>query len=183
MTGLHHVGYWVDDLPEAMKRAARTLGIGPFLVHEHVRFDAFTLADGTEVTDEDYFDHTAAFAAWGPVVLELGVVHSVHPDLETAYGIQTGEIGHVSWVADDLEAESARLDGLGCSLIHTSSLGAVSVAWHDGGSLFPHPIEVHRAGPPILGMHGRLTALAADWDGTVLSGPMVPPPAPTSTHP
>ncbi len=71
-----------------------------------------------------------------------------------------GAVGHVSWVVDDLAAESARLEALGCALIHTSSLGAVNVAWHDGGPLFPHPIEVHRAGPPILGMAGRLAALA-----------------------
>ena len=42
--------------------------------------------------------------------------------------------------------------------IHEAVSGAVHVAWYDGGTLFPHPIELHRAGPPILGMHARLTA-------------------------
>jgi methylmalonyl-CoA/ethylmalonyl-CoA epimerase len=177
--GMHHLGYWVEDLDAAVEHATKTLGIGPFLVHRHVAFDAFTLADGTTVTDPAYFDHTAAFAAWGPVVLELGVVHTVHPDLAEAYGIRTGrpdhELSHVSWVVEDLEAESARLESLGCALIHTASSGAVNVAWHRGGPLFPHPIEVHRAGPPILGMHPRLTALAEGWDGTDALRPMQPP--------
>ena len=134
MTQLHHVGYWVDDLDAAMERASRTLDVGPFLVHPHVAFDSFTLADGTEITDPDYFDHSAAFAAWGPIVLELGVVHTVHPDLEAAYAIRTGEVGHVSWVVDDLEAESRRLGALGCELIHTEvGGGSVHVAWHRGG--------------------------------------------------
>jgi catechol 2,3-dioxygenase-like lactoylglutathione lyase family enzyme len=172
MTGLHHVGYWVEDLDAAVERAARALGVGPFLVHPHVRFDQFTLADGTTVDDPAYFDHSAAFAAWGPVVLELAEAHSVHPDLAAAYRIREGEIGHVSWVVDDLTAESERLEALGCALIHTASSGAVSVAWHHGGPLFPHPIEVHRAGAPILGMHARLTALASGWDGTELVRPM-----------
>jgi catechol 2,3-dioxygenase-like lactoylglutathione lyase family enzyme len=178
MTAMHHVGYWVDDLESAVERAVRTLGIGPFLVHRHVTFDAFTLADGTHVTDPAYFDHTAAFAAWGPVVLELGVVHTINPGLAEAYGISTSTagLGHVSWVVDDLEAETARLEEAGCRLIHTASSGAVNVAWHDGGPLFPHPIEVHRAGPPILGMHGRLSALAEGWDGTDPLRPMQPPP-------
>ncbi len=168
MTAFHHLGYWVDDLDAAVDRAIRTLGIGPFAVHRHVDFQAFTLADGTEVTDPAYFDHTAAFAAWGPVVLELCDVHTIDPSLAEAYGIRSGEqgLGHVSWVVEDLEAESARLEELGCSLIHTASSGAVNVAWHHGGTLFPHPIEVHRAGPPILGMHARLAALADGWDGT-----------------
>jgi catechol 2,3-dioxygenase-like lactoylglutathione lyase family enzyme len=169
---VHHVGYWVDNLDEAIDRAVRTLGVGPFLVHRNVRFDTFTLANGTEVTDASYFDHTAAFASWGPIVLELGQVHAADPQIAAAYGIRTGDVGHVSWVVDDLAAESKRLDGLGCQLIHTAALGAVSVAWHDGGELFPHPIEVHRAGPPILGMHARRTALSQDWDGSQPMRPM-----------
>lgn len=174
MRPLHHVGYWVDDLDEAVDRAVRTLGVGPFLVHRHVTFDAFRLADGTEVTDPAYFDHTAAFASWGSIVLELGQVHTAHPDIAAAYRIRTGDVGHVSWVVDDLDAETVRLEALGCALIHTAASGAVAVAWHDGGSLFPHPIEVHRAGPPILGMAGRLAALADGWDGSTPIRPMGP---------
>lgn len=169
---VHHVGYWVDDLDEGIDRAVRTLGVGPFLVHPHVSFDSFVLADGTVVEDPAYFDHTAAFAAWGPMVIELGVVHSVDPFLAAAYRLGSDRVGHVSWVVDDLEAESARLEGEGCRLIHTATTGAVAVAWHEGGPMFPHPIEVHRAGAPIQGMHGRLAALADGWDGTDPKRPM-----------
>jgi catechol 2,3-dioxygenase-like lactoylglutathione lyase family enzyme len=156
---MHHVGYWVRNLEAAAERAARTLGVGPFLVHRHVRFDSFTLADGTAVTDPAYLDHSAAFAAWGPVVLELAEVHTIDPVLADAYGLSHDGVGHVSWVVDDLGAEGARLTAAGCRLIHTASTGAVSVAWYTGGTLFPHPVELHRAGPPILGMHARLAAL------------------------
>lgn len=166
MTALHHVGYWVDDLDDAISKAVSTLGVGPFLVHSHVRFDDFTLADGTEVVDPRHFDHSAAFAAWGPLVLELAQVHTIDPALAAAYGTDRGGVGHVSWVVDDLGAESARLEALGCGLIHTASSGAVAVAWHDGGPSFPHPVEVHQAGPPILGMHRRLSTLAHGWDGS-----------------
>lgn len=177
MPPLHHVGYWVDDLTSAIERAVRTLGVGPFLVHEHVAFDRFTMADGTEVDDPGFFDHSAAFAAWGPVVLELGQVHTIDQDLSSAYGVGAGGLGHVSWVVEDLAAETERLEALGCPLIHTAQSGAVSVAWHAGGDAFPHPIEVHHAAPPILGMHDRLAALAAGWDGRVLTQPMRPPAA------
>jgi catechol 2,3-dioxygenase-like lactoylglutathione lyase family enzyme len=169
---VHHVGYWVPDLAAAVETTARTLGVGPFLVHRNVRFDSFRLADGTEITDPAYLDHSAAFAAWGPIVLELAEVHTVDPELAAAYGISYEGVGHVSWVVDDLDAEEERLAAAGCRLIHTASTGAVAVAWFDGGTLFPHPIEVHRAGPPILGMHGRLAALADGWDGRDLLRPM-----------
>ncbi len=172
MTGPHHFGYWVPDLAAAAEQAARTLGIGPFLVHRHVTFDTFRMADGTEISDPAFFDHTAAFAAWGPLVLELAEVHSVDPGLAAAYGIGFDRVGHVSWVTEDLAAEGARLTAAGCRLIHEAVSGAVHVAWYDGGSLFPHPIELHRAGAPILGMHGRLTAAARDWDGRDLLRPI-----------
>jgi len=174
VTALHHVGYWVPDLAEAVRRACRDLGVGPFLVHEHVRFDAFTLADGTEISDPAHLDHSAAFAAWGSIVIELAQVHTVDPELAAAYRISTDRVGHVSWIVEDLAAESARLEAAGCPLIHTAATGAVAVAWHEGGPLFPHPIEVHRAGPPILGMHARLSALAAGWDGRDPMRPMTP---------
>jgi hypothetical protein len=169
---VHHIGYWVRDLATAAATAARTLGVGPFLMHRHVRFDSFRLADGTGVTDPAYLDHSAAFAAWGPLVLELAEVHSVDPGLAAAYGMSFDRVGHVSWVCADLDAEGARLTAAGCRLIHTAATGAVAVAWYDGGTLFPHPIELHLAGPPIRGMHGRLAALADGWDGRDLLRPM-----------
>jgi hypothetical protein len=158
----------VPDLAVAVEKAARTLGIGPFLVHRHVAFDTFRMADGTEIADPAFFDHTAAFAAWGPIVLEFDQVHSIDESLATAYEMGFDRIGHVSWVTEDLPAEGARLKAAGCRPIHEAVTGAVRVAWFSGGTLFPHPIEVHRAGPPILGMHGRLTAAARDWDGREL---------------
>jgi len=185
MRPLHHIGYWVGDLDAAVARATRDLGVGPFLVHRNVRFEEFRYADGRLVDDPDHLDHTAAFAAWGPVVLEFGQVHAIDPELATAYGYPAGgsassssvamEVGHVSWVVDDLAAESERLEVAGCRLIHTAASGAVRVAWHDGGPLFPHPIEVHLAGPPILGMHARLSALANGWDGRDPLRPMTGP--------
>jgi hypothetical protein len=158
----------VPDLAAAVENAARTLGIGPFLVHRHVAFDTFRMADGTEIADPAFFDHTAAFAAWGPIVLEFDQVHSIDESLATAYEMGFDRIGHVSWVTEDLQAEGARLKAAGCRPIHEAVTGAVHVAWFSGGTLFPHPVEVHRAGPPILGMHGRLTAAAREWDGREL---------------
>ena len=176
MTKLHHVGYWVDDLDEAVTRAIRDLGIGPFLVHEHVTFDQFDCPPSIATGDSPVrFDHTAAFAAWGPVVIELGQVHDIDPGLALAYGVRAGAVSHVSWVVDDLDAEVQRLTALGCHLINTARSGPIHVSWHSGGPLFPHPIEVHEANPAILGMHERLATLSAGWDGTEPMRPMRPP--------
>lgn len=47
----------------------------------------------------------------------------------------------------------------GCRLINTARSGVISVAWHDGGPLFPHPIELHQDNEVITGMHERLCVL------------------------
>jgi catechol 2,3-dioxygenase-like lactoylglutathione lyase family enzyme len=159
MPGLHHVGYWVDDLAAAMARWQAQLGVGPFQVIEHVRFDEFVLTVGDQRCDTVVFDHAAAFAAWGPVVVELNQVHAIDERLAAAYGVTPGAISHVSWVVPDVAAESARLARLGCRLINTARSGPISVAWHDGGPLFPHPVEVHQHNEVIAGMHDRLAAL------------------------
>jgi hypothetical protein len=165
MYALHHVGYWVDDLDSAMKQWHRDLGVGPFDVIEHVPFEEFVLADdrqacaGGQARVDVVFDHSAAFAAWGSVVVELGQVHAIDDRLAVAYDITPGAISHVSWVVPDLEPESTRLERLGCRLINTARSGPIRVAWHDGGPLFPHPVELHQHNDVIAGMHSRLAAL------------------------
>jgi hypothetical protein len=166
MPSLHHVGYWVDDLDSARKQWGQDLGVGPFQLVPHIAFESFVLVvDGEEYRDV-VFDHSAAFAAWGPVVVELSQIHAIDDRLAAAYGSgaggPAGVVSHVSWVVPDVEQESARLARLGCRLINTARSGPISVAWHDGGPLFPHPIEVHQHNDAIAGMHDRLTALRAD---------------------
>jgi len=159
MRDLHHVGYWVDDLDAAMRRWGRDLGVGPFEVIEHVPLDEFVFTVDGKHYEDVVFDHAAAFAAWGPVVVELNQVHAIDDRLAAAYGVAPGAVSHVSWVVPDVAAESARLERLGCRLINTARSGPVTVAWHGGGPLFPHPIEVHRHNDVIAGMHDRLVAL------------------------
>jgi len=170
MPSLHHIGYWVDDLESAQARWGKDLGVGPFQVIAHVPFDAFDVAAvGPSERDAPAgvvrFDHSAAFAAWGPVVVELDQVHAIDERLAAAYGVVPGAVSHVSWMVQDLAGESARLERLGCRLISTARSGVIAVAWHHGGPLFPHPIEVHQRNDVIAGMHDRLTAPRAAGSG------------------
>ena len=160
MTSLHHIGYWVDDLDSAMKRWEQDLDVGPFQVIEHVTFEEFMLVtpDGQQHGDV-VFDHAAAFAAWGPVVVELNQVHAIDDRLAAALNPTPGTVSHVSWVVPDLNQETARLVRLGCRLINTARSGPIEVAWHDGGPLFGHPVELHQHNDAIAGLRARLAAL------------------------
>jgi catechol 2,3-dioxygenase-like lactoylglutathione lyase family enzyme len=143
--GLHHIGYWVDDLDAAMAQASDLLGVGPFTVLEHVDLGEFRFVPGP-AGEQAVLDHTAAFTAWGPVLLELNLAHRIEPpELREALGVAPGRVSHVAWTTDDLTAEDAHMAASGCPLLTTSVGGAVA-NWYGGGSLFGHPIEVHQ--PP-----------------------------------
>lgn len=143
--GLHHIGYWVDDLDAAMAHAQKLLGVGPFTVLEHVDLGEFRFRGEPAV-----LDHTAAFTAWGPVLLELNFVHRVEPEpLREALCIAPGSVSHVAWTTDDLASENEHLASVGCGLVTTSVSNAVA-NWYSGGPLFAHPIEVHQPPPGVV---------------------------------
>ena len=145
--GLHHIGYWVDDLTAAITWAESTLGAGPFTVLEHI-----DLGEGFRFRGEPaVLDHSAAFGQWGPVILELGQAHEVTPALAVELRVGHGNVSHVAWTTDDLAAEAADLASAGCPLLTTSRTGAWA-DWFGGGPVFGHPIEVHQPTPPVLGM-------------------------------
>ncbi len=101
-------------------------------------------------------DHSAAFAAWGPVLLELNQVHDVQPpELRAALGVSPGSVSHVSWWTDDLAAEGRHMASNGCALLTTSVGGAVA-DWFGGGRLFAHPVEIHQPTPVVRGMWDSL---------------------------
>jgi catechol 2,3-dioxygenase-like lactoylglutathione lyase family enzyme len=143
--GLHHIGYWVNDLNAAMEQATHLLGVGPFQVLEHVDLGEFRFRGEVAV-----LDHSAAFTSWGPVLLELNVLHQVQPaDLRDALGVRHGSVSHVAWTTDDLQAERKHMAGAGCPLLTTSAGGAVA-DWFSGGGLFGHPIEIHQPTAGVL---------------------------------
>ncbi len=151
--GLHHIGYWVDDLATAMTQATELLGVGPFRVIEHVDLGDFSFRGEPAV-----LDHSAAFTQWGPVILELNQAHDVQPPaLREALGVAPGAVSHTSWWVSDLAAETGHMERRGCALL-TSSVGGAVANWFAGGSLFAHPIEIHQPTPGVLGMWASLVS-------------------------
>ena len=60
-----HLGYIVEDIPTAVEGWAR-LGVGPFFHIPNVDFEVLHRRDEPCV-----FEHSAAFARWGDIGLEL----------------------------------------------------------------------------------------------------------------
>jgi len=135
---IHHVGYVVDDLEAGIVRFTHDFGAGPFAVMEHIAFDEVTFEGEPAV-----YDHSSAFGKWGPIIVELTKVHDAQPAGLLGALTKPGHgIGHVAWLAEDLAAETARLEAAGLRPFHTGRTGPVSAVWFDGGDLFGHPVEV-----------------------------------------
>ena len=163
--GFHHIGYWVDDLAVAMEQATALLGVGPFRVIEHVDLGDFRF-EGTHFQDSGaVLDHSAAFAQWGPIILELNQAHDIQPAaLRAALGVAPGAVSHTSWYTDDLAAETEHLVSNGCALVTTSVGGAVA-NWFSGGPLFAHPIEIHQPTAGVLGMWSAVRTESNEYSG------------------
>ena len=158
---IHHVGYVVEDLPAAIGALRRDFGAGPFHVSSTSPFDEVTFEGGPAV-----YDHSSAFGAWGPIMVELTQVHDAQPaGLAAALTAPGAGVGHVAWLAEDLEAEVARLEAIGMHVFHTGRTGPVSAVWLDGGP-FGHPSRCSSASTGAL----RVLRVAAMTDVTSSSG-------------
>jgi hypothetical protein len=158
----HHLGYVVDDLGQAARRLAATTGAGPFLLIEHVPLVQVTYRGAPA-----RYDHSTAFAQWGPIIVEISQIHAAEPTGLRDF-FTTGRhpaIGHVAWLVDDLAEESARLAEAGMPVVHSGGSGPVRANWHDGSAAFGHPIEIHQSGPELLGFYEVIAGAARNWDG------------------
>jgi hypothetical protein len=161
MRPVHHLGYVVEDLEAAVARAVALQGAGPFFAIEHMEFDEVTYRG-----EPAEYDHSSAFGAWGPILLELTVVHEARPDgLRQALAGRGPGIGHVGWLADSLAEETERLTALGCEPFHTGRTGPASAVWFDGSALYGHPIEVLQRAPELEGFYAMVREAASGWDG------------------
>jgi len=162
MPVIHHVGYVVEDVRAGVERFARDFGAGPFFAMEHIAFDQVTYEGAPAV-----YDHSSAFGQWGPIIVEITQVHDAQPEgLRGALTKPGAGIGHVAWLADDLETETVRLQAAGLRKFHTGRVGPVAAVWFDGGEVFGHPIEVLERCDELLGFYEMVGDAAEGWDGT-----------------
>jgi catechol 2,3-dioxygenase-like lactoylglutathione lyase family enzyme len=162
MSNIHHIGYVVEgDLRAALPGYVEALDTGPFFLMDHLAFDETTYRG-----QPAEYDHSSAFAATpSGLLVEVSQVHSASPPaLQEALG-RPG-FGHVAWLAEDLDAETARLEAKGIRPFHTGRTGPAHAVWFDATATLGHHIEVLRSAPPLLGFYDSLRAARAEWDGT-----------------
>ncbi len=159
---IHHLGYVVEDLHRDVPRFAAATGAGPFYAMEHIPFDEVTYRGEPAV-----YDHSSAFGAWGPLIVELTQVHDARPaGLRDSLVTPGDGVGHIAWLADSLDDEIARLEAAGLTPFHAGRTGPASAVWLDGGEQFGHPVEVLQRRDELLGFYAMVREASAGWDGS-----------------
>jgi hypothetical protein len=158
---IDHIAYSVEDIDTAVGWWARCFGVGPFFIVDDIEFDK-CIHDGKSCV----FEHSAAFAAWGDVFVELQRITRAEPEVVSA-GLRAGGknmVNHVAYVVDDPERDSERLEGLGFKQFLYARRGPVAVRFHTAPFL-GHAIEIHEANAFLDGFWKMIGDAARDWDG------------------
>lgn len=160
------LGFVVPDLGRAARHWAG-LGVGPFLVLEHI-----------ELTECRYrgapvrFDMSVAIAQWGPVQVELIRQHDAVPTVYTDFaGARAGGLHHLGVMTDSIAADLPRLAAAGIAPVQSGSAAngihfayldtAAMPGAHSGGM-----IELIERCEAIDAFFGLVREAAREWDGS-----------------
>jgi catechol 2,3-dioxygenase-like lactoylglutathione lyase family enzyme len=158
---LHHLGYVVRDLTEAARRWYDVAGVGPFLVLEHVHFDALTV-DGRPAA----FDHSAAFAAHGDLFIEIQEIHAAAPAAAADF-FRLGSrptLQHLAYVVDRPDSVAAHLQEHDIPPTVTASAAGLSITQYDLAPTLGFAVEIHPRTDEFTALFEKVRAAADGWD-------------------
>jgi methylmalonyl-CoA/ethylmalonyl-CoA epimerase len=155
----------VDSIEVAVPRWIEATGAGPFFLAAHIPFEDLTYRG-----KPSQLDQSSAIGQWGGVQVELFEQHCDNPSgARDMY--PRGETGlqHMTWFADDLDLETARLEALGFPVVMTGrlpSMGRMRLAWFDARALLGVMIEVYEESDLMRRLYSKVARAAQGWDGS-----------------
>ncbi|MGB8859933.1 MAG: VOC family protein [Ilumatobacteraceae bacterium] len=151
------IAYAVDDAVEAARRwVAR--GVGPFFVLEHIEVRNVRVRG-----DEGSFDHSSAYAQWGPLMVELICQHDGGPNPVVG---RTG-VHHMAHFVDDFAAASTSLTEQGAAeALYAETSTGMPFAFHDARAERGHFIEIYERTERLGRFYDMVREAASGWNGT-----------------
>lgn len=157
------VAYVVESIDRSIDHWATKLGVGPFFVLEHVKFDEAWFR-GAPCT----VDFSVAIGYWGDVQIELIQQHNDAPSIYREF-LQKGYRGmqHMCVVTHDMDADIAKLEARGLKRVQWGVVAGsgAKFAYVDSDFEPGGMVELIEGIPPILGAFEHMRAAARDWDG------------------
>ena len=158
----HHFGFVVTDLAQAAEHWASVFGAGPFLCLGDVVFDEISSFDRPCV-----FRHATAFGQWGDTMIELQRIDECTPPAlgQRLLPGTSPILNHVSYVAEDPEADSRALGAAGMPKFMHAKAGEVEARFHDATGLLGYAVELHRPSDFLSDFTARVKEASLGWDG------------------
>jgi methylmalonyl-CoA/ethylmalonyl-CoA epimerase len=159
---VHHMGYAVNNMDEAISHWVAALGAGPFF-----RLDAVPYDSVESLGKPCVYEHGMALGKWGRMFVELLEIHKAQPE-SLALLLGSGRepaLSHIAYACVDAEAQSARLESLGLPVFLTARVGPVSARLHNAPWM-GHGIEILERNAGFSGLYGIIDAASVGWDGT-----------------
>lgn len=157
---VHHLGYAVPDLEQAVLNAVTTLGAGPFFLIKNVPLTT------TSRGEPALFVHSAAFGQCGPLVLELMQIEHCEPALiAEAMQQPMPALNHISYAAPAPETARDQLEALGLPEFLHATHGEIEFTMHNARAVWGHNVEIHADNPSFRGFWEQIREASVGWDG------------------
>jgi Glyoxalase/Bleomycin resistance protein/Dioxygenase superfamily len=150
------LAYAVDDVRDAAQRWVGD-GVGPFFVREHIAVRHARLR-GMPAT----FDHSSAYAQWGPVMVEL--IHQHDGGDDPIVG--SSGLHHVAFFVDDVAIASAALVDAGIpEAMYAETSDGTQFAFHDARAERGHYVEIYERTERLGRFYEMVRDASTGWDG------------------
>lgn len=157
------IAYVTENLESALAFWTQTMGVGPFFLRQHVKFDR-VLVRG----EPSRPDFSMALAYWGNIQIELIEQHDTSPSIYAdwrAAGLQG--VQHLCVMVDDMVSTRTLAQQRGGSIVQEVFMpgGAGEAIYVDFGGGPGTMIEYLQLKPELSAGFDAMRLAAADWDG------------------
>ncbi len=153
----------VDNMEAAARQWSALMGAGPFFLVPHIQFDDL-IDRGKPAT----LDQSSAVGQWGSVQVELFEQHCDSPSiLRDMFAPGSTGLQHMTWVADDLDSETRRMEGLGFPRVWSCKLreSGMRIAMFDTRPVLGALSEVYEENASIRQFYRAIAQAAKGWKG------------------
>ncbi len=144
------VAYAVENLEDATKSWSELVDIGPFFLKDHIPLKNVRV-NGASST----FDHSSAYAQWGPVMLELICEHSeklVKRSKQSEEPLLS--VHHHAVFVDDFKKASTKLTEMGFDeILYAETSSGFPFAMYDTRKIFGHFVEIYEPNKELTGFY------------------------------
>ena len=158
---LYKMAVVVKDCKKAAEQWADVMGAGPFILSRHVQFEEMKV-HGKDIS----IDMDAAVGMWGDIEIELIQPNQGGEELFGSLEEGRGKFHHLTWVTENLEQETKRLEELGYPKVVDCKAGPAGLksAWFDAQQFIGGMLEVYEWSDFLDQTADTLKEMRRSWD-------------------